>query len=134
MATTLPAPAFPLGRAKLPARVLIVDDEPLVRWALSSGLRLAGFETICAATAREAIALTAARPAPDVILLDASIDGAGTFALAEALRYASPASWIVTLATGSEPAPCAAAAMTITKPFDLNDVVRLINRTRRGTG
>ena len=50
-------------------RVLIVDDEPQIQKLLKVALTAAGFETLAAATAAEALH-AAAVAAPDVILLD----------------------------------------------------------------
>ena len=52
-----------------PKRVLIVDDEPQIQRLLKVALTAAGFETLTAATAAEALH-AAAVSAPDVILLD----------------------------------------------------------------
>lgn len=51
------------------ARVLIVDDEPQIRYFLDITLRTAGFETLQAATGREALRLCAHKQ-PELLLLD----------------------------------------------------------------
>jgi DNA-binding response OmpR family regulator len=50
-------------------RVLIIDDDPDVRMALTCMLEPAGYEVICCATGEEGLA-AAGRVHPDVILLD----------------------------------------------------------------
>ena len=51
------------------ARVLVVDDEPQIVRALKVLLREAGFETVPAETAAEALDLAAVRP-PDAAIVD----------------------------------------------------------------
>lgn len=59
----------------LSGRVLIIDDEPLVRSALRRQLNSAGLETMEAADGVAGIALAASPIRPDVILLDLSMPG-----------------------------------------------------------
>ena len=129
MPSAYPAMKFPVARAEFPALVLIVDSEPLVCWALTMGLRLAGFDAVAAATARDAVARAAARPAPTVILMDAGMRECDPLVLTSALHYAAPAARIVALATGDEPRGCTyGIGEVIYKPFDLPEVVAAINR------
>jgi len=70
-------PSRPLAKPhKLSGRVLIIDDEPLVRSALRRQLKSAGLETMEASDGLTGIALAATSPSrPDVILLDLSMPG-----------------------------------------------------------
>lgn len=67
------------------ATILIVDDEPAIRDMLAVTLDLAGFDTVGAASAREARALIADRR-PDLILLDWMLPGGSGIELARRLR------------------------------------------------
>ena len=114
--------------AKVPVRVLIVDDELLVRWSLSTGLRLSGFETDTASSSAEALTLARQQPHPDVMLLDSRLYDSNPTVLVEELRLAAPGCRFVRLTTSRhEPqAPPWVGITVITKPFDMADVVRLI--------
>ena len=74
-------PSCPCGRirvacAEFRARVLIVDDEPLVRWSLSSGLQTVGFDVVTASSGAEALTRARESPAPDIVILDLHLYGA----------------------------------------------------------
>ena len=121
----------PTGRAKSPARVLIIDDELLVRWSLSTGLRLAGFDTVTASSSAEALTLAREAPHPDLVLLDSRLYGSDPAVLLEDLRLAAPGCRFVILTTSGheKQIPPWDGITVITKPFDLVEVVRLIGAT-----
>jgi DNA-binding NtrC family response regulator len=121
----------PTGRAKSPARVLIIDDEPLVRWSLSAGLRLGGFDTISASSSAEALALARQPPHPDVVLLDSRLYDSDPARLLEELRLAAPRCRFVMLTTSGRemPMPPGNGIAVIMKPFDLGEVVRVVAAT-----
>ena len=85
------------------ARVLIVDDHPLTREALSSLLGVHGFEVCgCASDGEQAIG-EAARLRPDLILLDLSMPGLDGLSALPRLREAAPETEVVVLtASGTE--------------------------------
>ena len=118
----------PTLRAKLPARVLIIDDELLVRWSLSTGLRLAGFDAVTASSSAEALTLARQAPHPDIALLDSRLYGSDPAVLLEDLRLAAPLCRFVILTTSMHemPVPPWNGITVITKPFDLVDVVRVV--------
>jgi DNA-binding response OmpR family regulator len=115
-------------RDKFPTRVLIVDDEPLVCWSLAAGLRIAGFDAITATTGAEALALARRTPHPTVVLLDVRLSHGDRSALLRDLRIAAPACQLRWLTTETQDpgAPIAEGMMTIRKPFDLAEVVRVV--------
>ena len=115
-------------RGEVPARVLIVDDEPLVCWALTAGLRAAGLEPLAATDGAAAMALAAVRPPPAVILVDVALPGADGPGLCARLRAAVPAARMLPMALGDQEVPrdVAATGDVIRKPFDLSDVVRRV--------
>src|SRR6266550_5360080 len=87
----------------MPARILIVDDHPLTREALSSLLGAHGFEVIgCASDGAEAIQ-EVGRLQPDLVLLDLSMPGLDGLAALPRLREAAPECEVVVLtASGTE--------------------------------
>ena len=116
---------FPATRAKIPSRVLVIDDEPLVRWSLIAGLRHAGFDAVAAGTPDEARAFMRQLPAPDVVLLDIGLWGVDSDALLEEIRSAVPNARILMLAVeGRDVAPSSGKEVEVVrKPFDLYAVV-----------
>ncbi len=75
-----------------PARILVVDDEKLIRWSVGERLQRGGYEVLSAESGEEALEVVAAQ-APDLILLDVrlpGIDGLATLrrALAQAPEVA----------------------------------------------
>ena len=121
----------PTVRAEIPARVLIIDDEPLIRWSLSAGLRLEGFDAVTAASAEEARSLAGQWPSPDVVLLDLRLYDTDVCALIEDLRRAAPGCRFLALTTsGKDAQRCGIpiqGVTVITKPFDLAEVVSLVH-------
>src|SRR6476661_1689356 len=87
----------------MPARILIVDDHPLTREALSSLLGAHGLDVIgCASDGAEAI-VEADELQPDLILLDLSMPGIDGLTALPRLREAAPSCEVVVLtASGTE--------------------------------
>jgi DNA-binding NarL/FixJ family response regulator len=85
------------------ARILIVDDHPLTREALSSLLGAHGFD-VCGSASDGAEAITeAARLRPDLVLLDLSRPGLDGLSALPRLREAAPDTEVVVLtASGTE--------------------------------
>ena len=67
------------------ARILVVDDERLLRTMMSDGLIAAGHEVLTAASGEEAIPL-AKRERPDCILLDILMPGLDGYETCTALK------------------------------------------------
>jgi DNA-binding NarL/FixJ family response regulator len=90
-------------RGTVPARILIVDDHPLTREALSSLLLAHGFDVLgCASDGAEAI-VEVGRLRPDVVLLDLSMPGMDGLTALPRLREAAPECEVVVLtASGTE--------------------------------
>jgi DNA-binding NtrC family response regulator len=125
--------------AETRGRVLIVDDEPLVRWALATGLRAARFDALTATCGADAIVLAQGRPAPDAVLIDLELYQTDCVVLVEHIRAAAPACRVLLMTTsGPETGPRAASFWAgiplIRKPFDLADVVRLIEQEIASAG
>ena len=118
-------------------RVLVLDDERLVRWSLGQRLKSRGWEVTEAASVAEAIA---AAPA-DAAILDYKLpDGDGLDVLRK-LRQVDPDLPVIMLTAHQDTeliveAMKAGAADYVTKPFDVDDVVLRLMRaadTTRGT-
>ena len=126
-------PIIPLEAAKFPAaRVLVVDDEGLLRWSLSEMLHAAGYQVLQARDGREARLAFADDAHPlDAILLDLKLpDVYGLQLIQEARRHCAGCPIVIMTAYGTadvvEAALSAGAARVLTKPFDLDLMVGLL--------
>ncbi len=93
----------------MPARILIVDDEPLVRASIASLCRALGHETSECASAEEALARVAASEL-DVVVLDLGLPGKNGMQVLPELAQGDNAPSIVIL-TGLGDVPTAVEAM-----------------------
>jgi two-component system response regulator AtoC len=59
---------------KTSAKILVVDDEKLIRWSVSERLQRDGYTVLSAESGEQALELVAATP-PDVMLLDVKMPG-----------------------------------------------------------
>jgi two-component system, NtrC family, response regulator AtoC len=57
-----------------PARILVVDDEKLIRWSVGERLQRDGYEVLSAESGEQALEIITATP-PDVMLLDVKLPG-----------------------------------------------------------
>lgn len=71
-------------------KLLLVEDDPLVRSSLAEALADAGYQVLEAENAEAALDLVAARDDLDVMLTDINLPGADGFALARAARRLRP--------------------------------------------
>ena len=110
-------------------RILVIDDEPLIRWSLVAGLRHAGFAAIDAGTPEEARQL-ACDLRPEVVLFDVRLWNTDPARLIQEIRGLSPRCRIVILAVEGEDLtrPAWRGIEVIRKPFDLDAVVALVEQ------
>ena len=120
-----PEPERAVRSTCAPLRILLVDDDELVREAVESVLEYLGHTTIVATGGEEALAQVRAGLRPDAVILDMNmpgLDGAGTLAGLRSLEPAVP----VILATGRlDPRTLALAEADpgltlLAKPFSIN--------------
>jgi DNA-binding NtrC family response regulator len=118
-----------------PGLVLIVDDEPLVRWSLGERLRQAGYRVIEAGTGGQAREHFVHSGAPErrVVLLDLRLPDADGLQLLDELREQQPGWQVIVLSAHATPeiaqnALARGALHVGGKPFDLDDIVRLVDR------
>jgi DNA-binding NarL/FixJ family response regulator len=87
----------------VPSTILIVDDHPLTREALSSLLRAHGFDVVGSASDGSEAVVEAGRLQPDLVLLDLSMPGVDGLSALPKLREAAPECEVVVLtASGTE--------------------------------
>jgi DNA-binding NtrC family response regulator len=113
-------------------RVLVVDDEYLIRWSIAETLGAAGHEVAEAQDAASALNALAMRPNPDVVLLDFRLPDSTDLGLLATIRRLAPASAVVLMTAFGTPdvtegALELGARTVLSKPFsmhDLEDIVR----------
>ena len=114
------------------ARILIVDDEKLIRWGLAQGLEQAGYTVEQATTAGQALEAVV-RDMPDLVLLDYKLpDRPGTDVL-RAVRKLSPRTPCVMITAhasigGAVEAMKEGAYDYIGKPFEMEDLIQTVQR------
>jgi DNA-binding NtrC family response regulator len=118
------------------ATVLVVDDEPLIRWSLVSRLRDEGVRTLEAATAADAVAQHG--EGADLVLLDVGLPDASGLSVLTQLKYADPDTLVIML-TAETGVDAAVEAMKhgafhyATKPFDLDEVMLVVSKALETT-
>jgi DNA-binding NtrC family response regulator len=124
---------FNAGREKTRTRrVLVVDDELLIRWSLNEGLARAGFEVLEAADAESALEHFAPdAPAVHAVLLDLRLPDSADLGLLRQIRQLAPGTPVIMMtAYGSpettEDALRLGASHVVSKPFDVHRMVTLV--------
>lgn len=113
--------------------VLIVDDEPLIRWSVAQSLEAAGYAVAEAATAREALRFFENGPdGISVVVLDLRLPDSSDLALLRRIHELSPDSRIILMTAHGSPEILAEARVSgaydvLGKPFDMNHVVGMVN-------
>jgi two-component system KDP operon response regulator KdpE len=119
-----------------PTRVLVVDDEPQIVRALKVVLREAGFETVAAETAEQALDLAAVKP-PDAAIIDLVLPDGDGVEVTRSLREWSQMPILVLSAVGEEDQKVraleAGADDYITKPFGTRELVARLQAALRRT-
>ncbi|MCB9682297.1 MAG: sigma-54-dependent Fis family transcriptional regulator [Alphaproteobacteria bacterium] len=114
------------------ARLLVVDDEELIRWSLVEHLRGLGHEVREAENGAVALDAIAADP-PELVLLDLKMPGLGGLDVLQRLREREIDLPVVVLTADSTvdsavDATRLGARTYLTKPFDLEEVGRVVTR------
>jgi DNA-binding NtrC family response regulator len=110
--------------------ILVVDDEPLIRWAVREGLEGVGFHVIEAGTAREALASLDGRVIA-VALLDVRLPDSDDLGLLRRFRHQAPGCQVIMMTAHGTPEMMAQAMSegafsTVSKPFDMTGVIDLV--------
>jgi len=115
-------------------RVLVVDDEALIRWAVAETLTKAGHQVVQASDGGSALrALDNATSHIDVVLLDFRLPDCADLTLLSRIRHQSPASAVVMMSAHATPELAAEARAlgvydVMAKPFDMNGCERVLRQ------
>jgi DNA-binding NtrC family response regulator len=134
--STPPLPVVAANRkaplALQPLSVLVVDDEPLIRWSLRQGLAKRGHRVVEADSGAAALHLLAtAQPVFDVVVLDYRLPDRRDLSLLKAARELAPSAAFLMITAYSEPgmkeeAVAIGARAVVGKPFQIDAFVSLI--------
>jgi len=121
------------------ARILVVDDEPLIRWSIAEALSDCGYTVVEAGTGRAAIqeASDASRPF-GVIVLDLRLPDSDNLSLLRRLRSLAPGTRIILMtahgtAEVAEEARALGAYGFVNKPFELSAMASLVTEASRAS-
>jgi len=113
-------------------RVLVVEDELLIRWSIAETLGHAGHTVLEAANGAAAVrALTSSSDPVDVVMLDYRLPDSNDLTLLAAIRRLSPRSGIVLMTAHGTPEVTKSALdlgayHVMDKPFELHDLEPLL--------
>ena len=124
------------GEKSARPRVLVVDDEPLIRWALAETLADEGFAVEQAATKAEVLGNPEVRNGSfAAILLDFRLPDSNDFKLLRTLRMLMPLTPVILMSANCPPdmtqqALEIGAFRVVHKPFEIASIVSMIRRTQ----
>jgi DNA-binding NtrC family response regulator len=125
-----------VGPKKFPRHVLVVDDEPLIRWSVAESLGDLGIDVEQASDAASALRIITTTALPfDAVVLDLRLPDMDDLSLLGTLRQLLPDAPLVLMTAFGTPELAADAqemgVSVLNKPFELDDLKRLI--ASRGT-
>src|SRR5262245_1001136 len=113
-------------------RVLVVEDEALIRWAVTEALTAAGHTVLEASDAATALRVVSEASEPvDAVLLDLRLPDSNDLSLLAAIRRRTPKSAVVMMTAHGTPddavgARALGAFAVVEKPFDVQEIERLV--------
>lgn len=119
------------------ARVLIVDDEPLIRWSLAQALSDRGCSAVQADSRQATIEAVSQAAAPfDVAVLDLLLPDSNDLAVTLHLRRVTPNTQIILMTALGTPeierqARDAGVYGIVGKPFELGDLTSMVLEAHR---
>lgn len=117
----------------MPATILVIDDDSLVRWSLAQHLTQHGFDVVAVATGAEALARARSLPVPQLVLLDLKLPDMHGLALLAALRQQGSSCPVIVLSAHLTPeleleALAAGASGVVGKPYQLDPLLEVVRR------
>lgn len=128
MSPFAPREKFRTCAAEIPGRVLVVDEEPLVCWAVCEGLEREGFSTVSAETGQAALAVARQNDAPDVVVIDGRLHDISPASLIHQLLAVAPNCRFVVMTTECRDValPHSDRISLLRKPFDMSELVQRV--------
>jgi DNA-binding NtrC family response regulator len=123
-----------MSKKSLARRVLVIDDEPLIRWSLAETLAERGFEVNEAEDARSAVQIVSDAADPfAVMVLDLRLPDSHDLTLLSRLRRLAPESRVILMTAYSTPKVAQSALdlgafRVVSKPFEINELAALISK------
>ena len=120
-------------------RVLIVDDEPLIRWSLAETLTDSGHSVLEAGDGEAAVHLLTDGDRPfDVVLLDYRLPDSNDLNLLATIRRIAPNSAVIMMTAFGTPEVAAGALQlgayrVVPKPFEVHDMAQLVLQAHAAT-
>jgi CheY-like chemotaxis protein len=111
------------------ARILVVEDDPILRFTLAEWLRLAGHDVMEAISADEANVILASIVALDLVITDVQMPGTlDGLALTRAIRAMTPPLPVILVSGHALPDESAAlgAAAFFAKPYKLEELAERV--------
>jgi CheY-like chemotaxis protein len=123
---------------KFPVHVLVVDDEPLMRWSVAESLGVLGFDVEEATDAASALRIITGTALPfQVILLDLRLPDMNDLSLLGTIRQLLPRAHLILMTAFGTPEIIADAraigADVLSKPFELSELNGLVARDQRNS-
>ena len=114
-------------------KVLVIDDEHMIRWSIEQTVRSAGYEVATAETAAEGLALfRQLRPA--VVFLDVRLpDASGLVVLKQIKDESAPQTAVIVMTAFEEDCSAADAVRLgacgyLKKPFDFDELQTIVGK------
>ena len=112
-------------------RVLVVDDEPLIRWSIAETLGAAGHQVTQAQDAASALRALADAPDTELVLLDFRLPDSNDLGLLAEIRRMAPAAPVILMTAFGTPDVTAGAlklgaSKVLNKPFNMHDLEDLV--------
>jgi len=123
-------------KSPTPLHVLIVDDEPLIRWSMAETLAHIGHTVAEAGDAKQAMREVSDGVFPDVILLDFRLPDSNDLSLLEHIRHRVPSSAVVMMTAFGTPEVVAGALRlgayrVVGKPVEMRELPALVEDAYR---
>ena len=128
-----------VGADQPQARILVVDDEPLIRWSIAEALTDCGYAVVEAGTGRAAIQETVGASRPfGVIVLDLRLPDSDNLSLLTRLQSLAPGARIILMTahgTGevADEARALGAFGFVNKPFEMSAMASLVTEASRAS-
>ncbi len=119
---------FPSMMKESPAlRVLVVDDELLIRWSLTEALASAGHTVVDASDGKTAMTALSEQGPMDVVFLDFRLPDSSDLTLLANIRRMSPGSAVILMTAFGTPEVARGALelgarLVLSKPFDMSEI------------